>query len=284
MDKQEEDECFSYAFQLMSAATLPNVLNAVVRLDVLEIIAKAGPGAQLSPSEIASHMPTENPGAPAVLDRMLSLLANYSVLTCSVVDGGAGAQYQRRYGLAPVAKYFVKEQSGAPLRPFLIHLIHNKVLAESWYELDGAVLEGGTAFERTHSCNMFTYIAKDPNFNKAFNNAMSSLTNAVLVKFIKCYKGFENVKTLVDVGGAFGHALIMITSKYPNIRGINFDLPHIVGLATSHPGIEHKGGDMFQSVPEADAIFVKSILHNWDDEHCLKLLRIATRLYQKMER
>ncbi|KAL3500449.1 hypothetical protein ACH5RR_039542, partial [Cinchona calisaya] len=141
------------------------------------------------------------------------------------------------------------------------------------YELEGVVLEGRTAFERTHGCNMYTYIAKDPEFNKDFNNAMSSITNVVLEKFIKCYKGLENVKTLVDVGGAFGNALIMITSKYPNIRGINFDLPHIVRLAPSYPGIEHKGGDMFQSVPEADAIFMKSILHDWDDEHCLKLLR-----------
>ncbi|KAL3500454.1 hypothetical protein ACH5RR_039547 [Cinchona calisaya] len=201
MDKQEEDECFSYAIQLLTAATMPMVLNAIVRLDVLEIIAKAGP-----------------------------------VLTSSVVDGGAGAQYQRRYGLAPVANYFIKQQYGAPLRPLLVYL-QDKVLMESWYQLGAAILEGGTAFERTHASEIFTYIGKDPKFNEAFNNAMSSHTRAVLENVLECYKGFENVKTLVDVG------------------------------------VEHKGGDMFESIPEADAIFKKWILHDWDDEHCLKLLR-----------
>nr|GME13484.1 caffeic acid 3-O-methyltransferase-like [Ipomoea batatas]GME17019.1 caffeic acid 3-O-methyltransferase-like [Ipomoea batatas] len=38
-------------------------------------------------------------------------------------------------------------------------------------------------------------------------------------------------------------------------------------------GVEHIAGDMFESVPSGDVIFMKWILHNWDDEHCLNLLK-----------
>ena len=130
--EEEEEQWFSYAMQLMTMMTMPMVLNAAVKLDVLEIIAKAGPGGKLSPSEIVSQMPTKNPDAPDFLDRMLRLLAGYSVLTCSVVDGGAGAHHERRYGLAPVAKYFIKHQYGATLRQLSVYL-QNKLLMDSWY-------------------------------------------------------------------------------------------------------------------------------------------------------
>ncbi|KAL3498331.1 hypothetical protein ACH5RR_041063 [Cinchona calisaya] len=274
IDPKEEDEeqCFASAMQLVTGAWVPLVLNAVVRLDVLEIIAKAGPGAQLSPSEIASQISTKNPDAAITLDRMLALLASYSVLTCSVVDAGAGAQYERRYGLAPVAKYLVKQQFGAPLRPLLEYLL-DKEMMDSWYGLEAAVLEGGTAFEKTHGAPVFKYIAKDPRLMNASNIAMTNYTDLYLTKLLDCYKGFDDVKILVDVGGALGQALGMITSKYPNIKGINFDLPHVIERAPSYPGVEHKAGDMFESVPEGDAMFMKWILHLFDDDRCLKLLK-----------
>lgn len=84
-NKGEEDN-YSYAMELASSSVLPMVLMAAVELKVLDIIAKAGPGAQLSPSEIASQLPaaTRNPDAPEMLDRMLRLLASHSILTCSV--------------------------------------------------------------------------------------------------------------------------------------------------------------------------------------------------------
>ncbi|CAN1161906.1 Caffeic acid 3-O-methyltransferase [Linum perenne] len=76
--------------QLASASVLPMVLKSALELDLLEIISKAGPGSYLSPSEIASHLPTNNPEAPVVLDRICRLLASYSVLTCSLRNSSDG--------------------------------------------------------------------------------------------------------------------------------------------------------------------------------------------------
>ncbi|XP_059634463.1 caffeic acid 3-O-methyltransferase-like [Cornus florida] len=272
LDGDEEEQHCSYAMELVNSSTLPMVLNATIELGVLEIIAKAGPGAHLSPVEIASQIPTTNPEAPTMLDRILRLLASYSVLTCSVVDGDCDGPTRRMYGLAPVAKYFVRNEDGVSLGP-LMALLQDKVFIHSWYELKSAVVEGGIPFNKVHGTHAFDYPGKDPRFNEVFNKAMKNHTTIVIKKILESYKGFEHLTKLVDVGGGLGVTLNMITSKYPAIKGINFDLPHVIRHAPPYPGIEHLGGDMFESVPEGAAIFMKWILHDWSDEHCLKLLK-----------
>ncbi|GMN72768.1 hypothetical protein TIFTF001_055662 [Ficus carica] len=102
---------------------------------------------------------------------------------------------------------------------------------------------------------------------------MINQTTIAIQNILKFYKGFNNLEQLVDVGGGLGVTLNLITSKYPHIKGINFDLPHVIKHAPSYPGVQFVGGDMFEKVPSGDAIFMKWILHDWSDEHCLKLLK-----------
>jgi caffeic acid 3-O-methyltransferase len=78
---------------------------------------------------------------------------------------------------------------------------------------------------------------------------------------------------LVDVGGGTGSSLALIAAKYPHIRGINYDQPHVVAASPACPGVEHVGGNMFESVPSGDTIFMKGILHDWDDSECITILR-----------
>ncbi|XP_039163957.1 caffeic acid 3-O-methyltransferase 1-like [Eucalyptus grandis] len=92
-------------------------------------------------------------------------------------------------------------------------------------------------------------------------------------KILEIYQGFEGLTTLVDVAGGTGKCLNMIISKYPSIKGINFDLPHVIESAPSYSGIQHVGGSMFSTIPKADAIMIKDTLHNWTDENCIKILK-----------
>ncbi|KAL3517124.1 hypothetical protein ACH5RR_024026 [Cinchona calisaya] len=273
----QEEQHFSYAMQLVTSSSLPMVLLAAIRLDVLEIIAKAGPGAQLSPSEIVTHLSLKNPDATTMLDRMLRLLASYSVLTCAVAaaasEDGVFESQRRVYGLAPVAKYFVRNAKDGSSLGSLLAMIHDKAFLDSWYELEDAVREGGVPFERVHGTHAFEYPGRDPRFNEVFNEAMINHTTIVINRILERYNGFEHLKTLVDVGGGLGVTLSAITTKYPSLKGINFDLPHVIQYAPAYPGVEHVGGDMFESVPHGDAIFMKWILHIWDDDHCIKLLK-----------
>uniref|UniRef100_A0AAU7BB35 O-methyltransferase 10 n=1 Tax=Lophophora williamsii TaxID=130138 RepID=A0AAU7BB35_LOPWI len=272
-DPESDDENYEYALQIAEMLPFPMVMKTAIELDLLGIIATAGPDRQLSAAEIAAALPAAgNPDAPAMLDRMLYLLATYSVVTCTAVDGGASGGVVRKYGLAPVAKYFVSNEDGVSLGA-LISLNQGQAFLASWSKLKEAALEGGIPFNKVHGMDVFHYQGTEPRFNKIFNKAMYGQSTYIIKKIVRRYKGFENIQRLVDVGGGLGHTLRVITSNYPSIKGINFDLPHVIQHAPTIPGVEHVGGDMFESIPNGDAIFMKCILHDWSDEHCLKTLK-----------
>ncbi|KAK1559924.1 hypothetical protein Q3G72_020026 [Acer saccharum] len=236
--EEDEEKAFSYAMQLVTGVALNMSLQSAIELGVFDIIAKAGPTAKLSASEIASHMSSVNKDAPIMLDRILWLLATHRVVNCSVVIGS-----ENFYSLTPASKYFVRDQHGVSLGS-LMALVQDKVFLDSWFQLKDAVLEGGVPFDRVHGTNAFDYPGVDSRFNEVFNKAMYNHTAIVIKKILEVYKGFENLKQLVDVGGGLG-------------------VEHVGGV----------GGDMFESVPESEAIFLKWILHDWSDEHCLRLLK-----------
>ncbi|ESR54844.1 hypothetical protein CICLE_v10024389mg, partial [Citrus x clementina] len=105
-------------------------------------------------------------------------------------------------------------------------------------------------------------------FNEVFKTTMYNDTFLVIQKILEAYMGFNQIKQLVDVGGCLGSTYKAITSDYPHIKGINFDLPHVIKHDPNCPE-----GDMFQNVAKGDAIYMKWILHDWSDEHCLKLFK-----------
>ncbi|XP_043713777.1 caffeic acid 3-O-methyltransferase-like [Telopea speciosissima] len=270
--QQEYDqEACLFAMQLASSAVLPMVLRSVIELGILEIIGKAGSKDEISSSEIVSKLPTKNPDASVMVDRMLRLLASYNVVTCSLRTHNDGL-VERLYGLAPVCKFLLENEELGSLDMLLL-MHQDKVTMEGWFHMKDAILEGGVPFNRAFGMTSFDYEGVDSGNNILFNKAMKGQTTITMNKLLQTYKGFESLNSLVDVGGGFGIALKMITSKYPSIKGINFDLPYVVAEAPSYPGVEHVGGSMFESVPKGDAIFMKSILHDWSDEHCLKTLK-----------
>ncbi|XP_021282827.1 caffeic acid 3-O-methyltransferase-like [Herrania umbratica] len=269
----EEEEEFHQAIHLATSTVLPMVLQAAIDLDLLEIIAKAGPAdCKLSPIEIASHLPTQNPDASSIIDRILRVLASHSILTCGLATNEDG-HIQRLYGLASIAKYFLHNDDGISVLPALA-ISTDKFLLEPWYHLKEATLEGGAIpFVKAYGMDLFELAAKNDEISSKFNNAMANQTAIIMKKVLGIYKGFEGVNQLVDVGGGLGTNLKLIVSKYPQIKGINFDLPHVIKDAPHFLGIDHVGGDMFIEVPQGDVIFMKCILHDWDDDRCLKLLR-----------
>ncbi|XP_050249540.1 caffeic acid 3-O-methyltransferase-like [Quercus robur] len=269
---QREEKSFSCAMQLSTSIVLPMVLHSAIELGVFDILTKAGPGAKLSPSQIVAQMPTKNPDAAMMLDRILKLLVSHSVLGCTVVADEDFGSFQRLYGLTPVSEYFVTNEDGVSLGPYTA-LAQDQVFIKSWSQLNDAILEGGIPFNRTYGTHFFKYTDLDPRFNKLFNVAMFNHTTIVIKKILESYKGFEQLRQLVDVGGGLGVTSNLITTRYPNIKGINFDLPHVIQHARPYPGVEHVEGDMFENVPEGHVIFMKTILHDWSDEYCLKLLK-----------
>ena len=113
-----------------------------------------------------------------------------------------------------------------------------------------------------------------------FNEAMLAFTRAALSPILSACD-FSGISTLMDVGGGLGELMSALLKKYPSMRGIVFDLPHCAeparqNLAAAGVGerSEFIGGSFFESVPAgADAIVLKSVIHNWNDERCVRLLQ-----------
>ncbi|PWA65807.1 O-methyltransferase COMT-type, S-adenosyl-L-methionine-dependent methyltransferase [Artemisia annua] len=265
-----ENQLYTYALQIVTSIALPMVLSNAIKLKVLEVIAEAGPDAQLSAYEIALRLSISNHEAPDMIDRMLRLLASYSIVTCIQQD--CESKPVRVYGLAPVAKLFIKNEDGVSLGPML-ELHQNKLNIDTWFKLKESVHEGGIAFEKIHGMHEYEYLGLNAELNEVFNNAMVETSTIVVKKMLKNYHGFKNIECMVDVGGGFGTTLSMIVSKYPTIKGINMDLPHVIQHAPLYTGITHVEGDMFDKIPHADGILMKWVLHCYDDDRCVKLLK-----------
>ncbi|KAK6938392.1 O-methyltransferase domain [Dillenia turbinata] len=237
-EEEGDEEMGKKAVRLANAIVLPMVLKSALELNLIDIIssATADGGAYVSASELVDRIQSRNADGAVLLDRMLALLASHSILRCKLREASDGG-HERVYGASPICKYLTRNgESGASVASFFLAQ-HDRIFMESWYQVT------------------------------------SGHTKLIMNNFLEVYKGFEGLKVLVDVGGGVGIALNMITSMYPHIQGINFDLPHVIAHASPYQGVEHVVGDMFVSVPRGDAIFLKFVLHDWGDERCLKMLR-----------
>ncbi|GJT98274.1 caffeic acid 3-O-methyltransferase-like protein [Tanacetum coccineum] len=199
MDTNEDQ--FTYAMQLVTSTSLTMVLVSSIKLKVLDAIAEAGPHAQLSAHEIATRLSIPNQNAPAMIDRMLRLLASHSVVTCT--ERNHDLKLVRVYGLTPVAKYFIPNENGVSLGPFM-ELLQDEIFINSWFGLTDSVMEGGVSFDKIYGTRSYEYPALDARFNAVFNKAMVNHTTIVMKEILERYHGFKNIKNMVDVGGGLG--------------------------------------------------------------------------------
>lgn len=81
----------------------------------------------------------------------------------------------------------------------------------------------------------FDYLEKDEHLVKLLSHTMEKSV-ATYMTILQQYRGFEGVKEVVDVGGAHSATLSCIVSTNPHLKGINFDLPHVIENAPSLPG------------------------------------------------
>ncbi|CAA7022845.1 unnamed protein product [Microthlaspi erraticum] len=272
----DEETVGLQAQSLVNSLAFPMVLKAALELGVIDAIAAVDEGVWLSSSQIVLRLPIKptNPEAPVLLDRMLILLASHSILKYRILETGENHPTEiREYAAEPVCKLLLNRGDGSGSLASLFLINHSEVYFKTWTHLKDVILEGKDAFSSAHGMKFFEYVGSDKQFGEMFNKAMSGNTIFTMKKVLEVYKGFEDVNTLVDVGGGNGTVLGLVTSKYPHIKGTNFDLASVITHAPLYPGVEHVSGDMFKEVPKGDAIFMKSTLQDWKDEDCVKILK-----------
>ncbi|KAK4562097.1 hypothetical protein RGQ29_004816 [Quercus rubra] len=147
----------------------------------------------------------------------------------------------------------------------LILLESSPMLLTPWLSLSASVLDDDTSsFEVAHGEDIWSYSATNPAHDQFINEAVTTQGKAVLVPTMihGCPEVFNGLSSLVNVGGDNGTTLKVLVKAFPWLRGINFDQSHVVSVAAVISGVENVGGDMFESVPMADAAFLKAVLEN----------------------
>ncbi|RZC51621.1 hypothetical protein C5167_020050 [Papaver somniferum] len=242
------------------------VLKCAVQLEIAETIHNHGK--PISLSELASKL-TVQPVNSDRLFRIMRYLVHMKLFNTEVSSLNGGIAYS----LAPPAKYLIRGWEKSMVASILA--MNDKDLLAPWHHLNEGLTGNCNAFEKALGKSIWVYMSVNPEKNQLFNEAMacdSKLVNSALVS--ECKSVFcDGTKTLVDVGGGTGAAMMAISEAFPNIKCTIFDLPHVIAESPEMPNITKISGDMFESVPSAGAIFMKNILHDWDDDECIQILR-----------
>lgn len=161
-------------------------------------------------------------------------------------------------------------------------LLEGDMLRAGWDQIIESIRTGKTAGELAGTgLERFEQLAKANQAGAAlFNEAMASATR-MQARALLAACDFSGISMLMDVGGGLGELISAILGEYPSMQGIVFDLPHcqeaaMLNLAAL--GIADRckfvAGSFFEAVPTgADAIIMKFIMHDWNDERCVKILR-----------
>jgi hypothetical protein len=148
---------------------------------------------------------------------------------------------------------------------------------DAWGALAESIRTGENAFRLAHGVSVWEYRAQHPEESAIFDRAMAANSNVVLQSLLAAYD-FGRFDTIVDVGGGNGTLLVGLLEAHPGLRGVLFDQPHVVeGVDLGERGTV-VAGSFFESVPEGgDAYLLKWIIHDWNDEESIAILKTVRR-------
>ncbi len=136
-------------------------------------------------------------------------------------------------------------------------------------ELDNG---GEPTFPRLFGMDFWSWLAEHPDERAAFDRAMQQGSDGRIERLDSV--GWRGDETVVDVGGGNGSLLGALLDRHPQMRGIVFDLPETVrDESTFDDRMEYAAGSFFESVPRGDVYVLSTILHDWDDESAVAILR-----------
>ncbi len=255
-DEQNRLEPQWALYKLVTGHYVSRAIYVVAKLGIADLL-KDGP------RHIADLAEATHSHAPS-LHRLMLLLVSADVFA----EEEAGM-----FQLAPMGECL---RSDAPLSWRAQTLLHAGPLQQrAWSRLLEIVQTG----QGPSSKSLFPFLAKYPEEAAIFNRAMEGKTAAVTSAFVAAYD-CSKFSTVVEVGGGYGVLLRTILTANPSLRGILFDLPHVVGGALANvraAGLTSRcevvGGDFFEALPSGgDAYILKSVIHDWDDAQSVAIL------------
>jgi O-methyltransferase domain/Dimerisation domain len=264
MNQQQEIPPPAQMMQMITGFWVSCSVYTAARLNVAKHLAEAPMSAEELATATDSHAPS--------MFRLLRALASVGVFTRNA---------EGKFELTPL---------GHTLRPGVPGSMRAMALAQlgdhyrAWGELKHSVKTGEVAFDRVEGMPVWKYYETHPEDGLNFMQAMTGLTQAVIMNIVPAYD-FSGFATIVDVGGGNGALLTAVLEAAPQARGLVFDEDYVVKETAQHlakAGLSGRcgvaAGSFFDdAVPEADAYLLKMILHDWDDEKSVGILKNVAR-------
>lgn len=243
------------------------VLLTAVEMDVFTHLAQR----QLTGAELGAQLKLHPRGIADFFDALVAMR----------FLGREGDGTSAKYFNTPEGALFLDRNSPRYVGGILVML--NARLFKFWHDLPEALRTGKPQNEIKHGQKgMFEELYAELPRLEQFMGAMTGLSRinfeALAAKF-----DFSRYQTLCDVGGATGLLAIEAAKKHPNLRCVSFDLPPVEPIAKKHIAAAGLGdrvrtaaGDFFADpLPKADVITMGMILHDWNLEKKMHLIRAA---------
>ncbi len=247
-------------FEMSQSVWIARAIGVAVDLELADILSN-GPK---TVTELADLTDTN----PENLYRLLRALASYGIFR---------EKPHKTFRSTPLARG-LQEGTGS-MKHMIVHQ-QNRLNWQMVGEMDYCVKTGKDVARKILGMDIFEHLKKYPEKNRLYNLAMTETSEIASATVLSAYN-FSRQKKLVDVGGGQGYLLSIILYKYPNLKGVIFDLPHVVEGAKQtieKLGVENRvtiiPGDFFITIPEgADTYILKNIIHAFDDDKCVTLLK-----------
>mgnify|MGYP003945918625 CR=1 FL=1 len=202
----------------------------------------------------------------------------FRILRALASAGVFKKENDERFGLTPLSETLITDAPGST-RWFIISELGQEHYP-AWGNLMHSVKTGEVAFDDFFGMDVWKYFSQNPEDAAVFNDSMSANTAAVNEAITSLYD-FSKFNKIVDVGGGHGGLITSILQKNADVAGVLFDAPEVIEGARAKleaAGVadrcEAVAGNFFEAVPEGgDAYVMKWIIHDWEDEKAIAILK-----------
>jgi hypothetical protein len=164
----------------------------------------------------------------------------------------------------------------------ILEMANNRLYA-FWGNLTIALRTGEPQNEvRTGGENPFKQLYADPERLRGFLRAMTGISHGANMAIAHQFP-WANYHSAVDVGTAQGDLITQVALANPHIAGIGFDLPEVGPVFEDYLAANnlnrrvrfHPGSFWDDPIPTADVVMMGHILHDWNLEQKMMLIRKA---------
>jgi hypothetical protein len=202
----------------------------------------------------------------------------YRLMRALTVIGALVELSDRRFTLGPLGK-LLRADAPCSFAPLTLNNAAPWGAEASWTLLH-SMKTGESGFRSRFGKSLFEWLSEHPEDERLFSESMSTFSGVEIGCILAAYD-FSRHSSVVDVGGAHGKLLEAVLEAAPQLTGILFDTPSVIERAAMLPRkpdtarrCSFAAGDFFESVPAGkDLYLLKHVLHDWDDERALGILR-----------